>query len=60
MVVVVVRAVVRLANMIVAEVLYQSVYLVVRMEVVVKFVRSFIGVGYVELLVVMVAYWWWW
>ena len=34
MVVVVVRAVVRVANMIVAEVLYLSVYLVVRMEVV--------------------------
>ena len=45
MVVVVVRAVVRVANMIVAEVLYLSVYLVVRMEVVVIFVRF---------------YWCWW
>ena len=36
MVVVVVRAVVRVVNMIVAEVLYLSVYLVVRMEVVVR------------------------
>ena len=41
MVAVVVRAVVRVANMIVAEVLYLSVYLVVRMEVVVKFVRFY-------------------
>ena len=45
MVVVVVRALVRVANMIVAEVLYLSVYLVVRMEVVVIFVRF---------------YWCWW
>ena len=44
--------------MIVAEVLYLSVYLVVRIEVVVIFF-GFIGVGgYVGLLVVMVAYWW--
>ena len=41
MAVVVVRAVVRVANMIVAEVLYQSVYLAVRMEVVVIFVRFY-------------------
>ena len=41
MVVVVVRAVVRVANMIVAEVLYQSVYLAVRMEAVVIFVRCY-------------------
>ena len=39
MVVVVVRAVVRVANVIVVEVLYLSVYLVVRMEVVVIIVR---------------------
>ena len=45
MVVVVVRAVVRVTNMIVAEVLYLSVYLVVRMEVVVTFVMF---------------YWYWW
>ena len=45
MVVVVVRAVVRVANIIVAEVLYLSVYLVVRMEVVVICVRF---------------YWCWW
>ena len=41
MVVGVVRAVVRVTNMIVAEVPYLSVYLVVRMEVVVKFVRFY-------------------
>ena len=41
MVVVVVRAVVRVANMIVVKVLYQSVYLVVGMEVVVIFVRIY-------------------
>ena len=45
MVVVVVRAAVRVANMIDAEVIYLSVYLVVRMEVVVIFVRF---------------YWCWW
>ena len=45
MVVVVVRAVVSVANMIVAEVLYLSVNLVVRIEVVVIFVRF---------------YWCWW
>ena len=45
MVVVVVRAVVRVVNIIVAEVLYLSVYLVVRMEVVVIFVKF---------------YWCWW
>ena len=41
MVVVVVRAVVRMANMIVAGVLYLSVYLMVGMEVVVIFVRFY-------------------
>jgi len=41
MVVVVVRDVVKVANMIVAEVLYLSVYFVVRMEVVVIFVRFY-------------------
>ena len=41
MVVVVVRAVVMVTNMIVAEVLYLSVYLVVRMEIVVIFVRFY-------------------
>ena len=45
MVVGVVRAVVRVENMIVAKVLYLSVYFVVRMEVVVIFVRF---------------YWCWW
>ena len=60
MVVGVVRAVVRVGNMIVAKVLYLSVYFVVRMEVVVIFI-GFIGDGcYAGLLVVMVAYWWWW
>ena len=42
MVVVVVRAVVRVVNMIVAEVLYISVYLVVRMEEVVIFVKFYL------------------
>ena len=56
MVVVVVRAVVRVVNIIVAEVLYLSVYLVVRLEVMV-ILLSFIGVGgYAGLLVLMVAY----
>ena len=60
MVVVVVRAVARVANMIVAEVLYLSVYLVVKMEVIVIFFWIFCVGGYAGLLVVMVAYWWWW
>ena len=41
MVVVVVRAVVRVANMVVAGVLYLSVYLVVRIELLVIFVRIY-------------------
>ena len=48
---VVLRAVVRLANVIVVELLYSSVYLVVRVEVLMMFVGGFAG-----LLVVMVAY----
>ena len=46
--------------MIVSEVLYISVYLVVRMEVVVIFLGLIDVGGYAGLLVVMVAYWWWW
>ena len=42
MVVVVVRAVVRVVNMIVAEVLYLSIYLLVRMEEVVIFVKFYL------------------
>ena len=42
MVVVVVRAFVRVVNMIVAEVLYIRVYLVVRMEEVVIFVKFYL------------------
>ena len=41
--------------MIVAELLYQSVYLVVRMDVVVIFVRFIVVGGYVGLSVLMVV-----
>ena len=57
---VVVRAVVRVANLLVVGVLYLSVFLVVGTGVVVVLVRFSGGDGNGLVLLVIVEYWKWW